>query len=72
MSCEYCKNKVKNWPVVVSFVNENEGVEARIVKAPEGTPCLEVFAWYDLCVGIGPVLRAINYCPMCGERLAEE
>lgn len=70
MSCEYCKYKTINKPLVESE-NNTEGVSVWIQKRDDGTYlCVE--GWYDGGVSIIPNRGKINYCPMCGRRLVEE
>ena len=63
MSCEYCKNKVKNAYIVYSDRNDS-GVDARVVRSD--TAMLTVGGWFDGIVGIAPETALINFCPMCG------
>lgn len=73
MSCEYCKNKQKNTPIVKTD-DLTEGVSAKVVRSDD-TAFLSVFAWYDGwgdgAIGIEPELRHINYCPMCGAKVCD-
>ena len=71
MSCDYCKNKSNNKPLVESE-EKDEIVFACVQKRDDGA-YLRVDGWYNGWYGGGGCieheLARINYCPMCGERL---
>lgn len=73
MSCEYCKNKRKNKPLVESK-DKDEGVMAWVQKRDDGA-YLCVYGWFDGwdggAVGIEPQQAKIKYCPMCGAKLSK-
>lgn len=73
MSCEYCRNKVKN-KYLVETDDYSSGVDAKIIKN-DGVAFLAVSGWYDGwqsgAVGIEPELTSIMFCPKCGRKLVK-
>lgn len=67
MSCEYCKNKLKNECLIKSD-DKTDGVEVKIYRKHDGA-FIFAWGWFDGLIGIEPERVKINYCPMCGEGL---
>jgi len=68
-SCKYCKNKIKNLPLIDSNDDQENRYPANGITVVIMDNHLNANGWFDEFVGIKTNPMKINFCPMCGREL---